>query len=326
MTGRDRFFLLALVLTGMMAAAKDSAPSAQQLIDAAHAVSDLSKLGPYVLTGLVVVNPGDKNARKGHVTVYRDGDRTRVDLEIDGQEDSGLTLGANSYFDPRPGLLAMTRIGRLDRSWDPGAESEAPRWIQAKSSFGPVKPSKAAGVQLWCMDKNTGPLKTRFCFDAASGVLLSTDTQSVIRKEFLEFTSAGAVMFPRKIRMLVPGLQPIEISQLQLTQETLPLDVFAIPKDSMEFETCDKMEFPKAIHRPDPQFSEKARHGEGTVGFSVIITKEGKVGPIRLIRPVGHGLDDVARDAISKWTFKPGSCEGHPVNVEMYVEMDFHLN
>src|SRR5262252_9043326 len=119
MTGRDRFFLLALVLTGTMAAAEDSAPSAQQLIDAAHAASDLSKLGPYVLTGLVVVNPGDKHERQGQVTVYRDGERMRVDLEIDGQKDSRLTLGANSYFDPRPGLLAMTRIGHLDRSWDP---------------------------------------------------------------------------------------------------------------------------------------------------------------------------------------------------------------
>jgi protein TonB len=327
MTGRNRLFLSALLLTGTIAAAEDSAPSAQQLIDTAHAASDLSKLGPYILTGLVVANPGDKNEHHGHVTVYREADRARVDLEVDGQKDSRLTLGANSYFDPRPGLLAMTRTGHLDRSWDPGAESEAPPWIRAASGFGSVKPGKVTGVQLWCVDKNTGPLKTRLCFDAARGILLSTDTQSVIREEFLEYTSVGAVMFPQKIRILIPGLQPIEISQLQVTQETLALDVFAIPKDSMEFETCDKMEFPKAIHRPEPQFSEEARqrHVQGTVGLSVIITKEGKVGPILLIKPVGYGLDEVARDAISKSTFKPASCAGHPVNAEMHVEMEFNL-
>jgi TonB family protein len=326
MTNKNRLFSLVLLLTGGIALAKDDTPTAQQLIDAAHAASNLSTLGPYTLTGVVVLDAGGKRKQQGQVTIYRDGDRTRVDLEIEGLKDSRLTLGSRTYFDPQPDLLAVTRVAGLDRSWDPGDASDVPFWIHPKSSFGAVKPDTRAGIQVWCVDKMIGHGKERLCFDAVRGVLLSEETERT-RKEFSEFTSAGAVMFPQKIRMAFPGILPIEIDQIQVAAQTPAPDVFEIPKGAMEFEKCADMVPPKILHQPAPEFSEEAkrRHMAGVVGMDVIITKEGKVGWVRVISPLGNDLDQRARDGVARWTFKPGSCEGHPVNVEVYIETDFHL-
>jgi hypothetical protein len=325
MKSTTRLFSLVLLFAGVVAVAEDNAPSAQQLIDAAHGASNLSKLGPYTLTGFVVLDPDGKRKRQGHVTIYRDGDRTRVDLEVDGRNDSRLALGSRTYFDPRQDLLAVTRIGGLDRSWDPGFESDA--LIPVKSSFGAVKSDTTGGIQVWCVDKVTGDWKRRLCFDALRAVLLSQEIKPATRKEFSEFTSAGAVMFPQKIRMVFPGIPPVEINQIQVTAQAPAPEVFEIPKGAMEFERCADMVYPKVIHRPEPEFSEEARRGYkgGVVGMDVIITKEGKVGGVRVISPIGNVLDQRARDAVAAWTSKPGSCDGHPVNVEVYVEMDLHL-
>jgi TonB family protein len=322
---RNRLCSLVLLLAGSMAVAQDNAPSAQQLIDAVHRASNLSTLGPYTLTGLVVLDAGGKRKQQGQVTIYRDGDRARTDLEINGTMDSHLTLGSSTYFDPRQDLLAVTRIAGLDRSWDPGFESDA--LIPFKSSFGAVKPDTRAGIQVWCVFKMTFRWTRRMCFDAVRGVLLSEETEPATRKEFSEFTSAGAVMFPQKIRMAFPGIPPIEINQIQVTTQTPAPGVFEIPEGAMEFERCSNMVYPKAIRQPEPEFSEKAKRGNkgGVVGLDVIVTKEGKVGGARVISPVGNDLDQRARNAILKWAFKPASCDGHPVNVEMYVETDFHL-
>jgi len=323
MTNKNPLFLLILLLTGATALAKDDTPTAQELIDAAHGASDLSKLGPYTMTGLVMLDPDGKHKPQGYVTIYRDGDRTRVDLELDGQKDSSLTLGDKRYSDPQRDLLAVVRVGHLDRSWDPGDASDVPVWIHPKSSFGAVKSSKSGAMPAWCVDKKTGTRKTRLCFDVLRGVLLSEETDAANQKKFLEFTSLGAVMFPRKIKLAVPGILPIEISQIQVTQQHFAADVFAIPKDTMEFETCDDMKPPERNPVDTQRLEEAWRLQTGAVGLDVIVTKEGKAGAVRVTNRAGRELDRIARDAVSAWTFKPASCAGHPVNFEMAVEVDF---
>jgi TonB family protein len=84
---------------------------------------------------------------------------------------------------------------------------------------------------------------------------------------------------------------------------------------------------PKPLYMPEPEFSEAARKSryQGVVGMNVIIDSEGRVVKPRIVHPLGLGLDEQAIEAVSKWKFKPGTRDGQPVSVAVYIETDFHL-
>jgi outer membrane biosynthesis protein TonB len=46
---------------------------------------------------------------------------------------------------------------------------------------------------------------------------------------------------------------------------------------------------------------------------------------IKVIRPIGLGLDEKAIDAVHKWRFKPGLKDGKPVAVAATIEVNFRL-
>jgi TonB family protein len=84
---------------------------------------------------------------------------------------------------------------------------------------------------------------------------------------------------------------------------------------------------PRVIYQQDPDFSESARakRYEGVVGLALVVDKDGKPKNIRISRPLGYGLDEKAVQAVSTWRFKPAEKDGVPVNVEIAVEVNFHL-
>ena len=84
---------------------------------------------------------------------------------------------------------------------------------------------------------------------------------------------------------------------------------------------------PKVILQKDPPFSDEARRAkyQGTATLMFIVDKTGQVQNIRILRPLGMGLDQKAVETVSKWQFHPARKDGEPVAVELAVEVDFHL-
>ena len=84
---------------------------------------------------------------------------------------------------------------------------------------------------------------------------------------------------------------------------------------------------PRGIYVPDPEFSEEARKAkyQGTCTLMIVVTTEGRATNIRVVNSLGMGLDEKAIETVKTWRFEPGQKDGHPVNVEMAVEVDFHL-
>jgi TonB family protein len=84
---------------------------------------------------------------------------------------------------------------------------------------------------------------------------------------------------------------------------------------------------PKAIYDPDPDYSEEARHAkfQGTVLLWVVVGADGRPRDIRVIRSVGMGLDQKAIEAVTQWKFEPAMLDGHPVAVQVNIEVSFHL-
>lgn len=84
---------------------------------------------------------------------------------------------------------------------------------------------------------------------------------------------------------------------------------------------------PKPKYTPEPDYSEIAKYEEyqGIVVVNVIVGTDGNVHHVRLLRPLGMGLDENAQSTVQTWRFQPAIRNGQPVAVEMNIEIAFNL-
>lgn len=84
---------------------------------------------------------------------------------------------------------------------------------------------------------------------------------------------------------------------------------------------------PSLTSRAEPDYPEEARKAKysGTVLLSIIVDAQGVPQDIKVVRPLGLGLDQKAVEAVAKWRFKPGMKAGKPVPVHAQVEVAFRL-
>jgi TonB family protein len=84
---------------------------------------------------------------------------------------------------------------------------------------------------------------------------------------------------------------------------------------------------PVPVFRPEPEYSEEARKAkyQGVVLLAIVIDDKGNPRDLRVVRPLGLGLDEKAIEAVQKWRFRPGYLNGKPVAVAATVEVNFRL-
>ena len=84
---------------------------------------------------------------------------------------------------------------------------------------------------------------------------------------------------------------------------------------------------PVLTARKEPGYSEEARFAklQGAVTVALTIGEDGKPRDIRVVKPLGLGLDETAIAAVSSWEFTPGTKEGKPVAVQATIEVNFRL-
>lgn len=84
---------------------------------------------------------------------------------------------------------------------------------------------------------------------------------------------------------------------------------------------------PVPIFKPEPEYSEEARKAkfQGSVLLAIVILADGSTTNIRVLRPLGLGLDEKAIEAVQKWKFRPSMKDGHAVAVTANVEVNFRL-
>jgi len=72
---------------------------------------------------------------------------------------------------------------------------------------------------------------------------------------------------------------------------------------------------PKVIFQVEPEYSEDARKAkfQGTVVIALVVDEKGNPRDIRVVRPLGMGLDQKAIEAVEKWRFRPGQKDGKAV-------------
>jgi TonB family protein len=84
---------------------------------------------------------------------------------------------------------------------------------------------------------------------------------------------------------------------------------------------------PKLVYAAPPSYSEAARKAklQGIVLLSLVIDEDGNPQNVRVVRPLGMGLDEKAVEAVRRYRFNPALKDGVPVPVEINVEVNFRL-
>jgi TonB family protein len=85
---------------------------------------------------------------------------------------------------------------------------------------------------------------------------------------------------------------------------------------------------PIVVHSVDPEFTSEARTAnfQGSVTIQLIVDAQGNPQNVHVVRHLGMGLDDKAIEAVRQYKFKPAMYEGHPVAVQLVIEVAFHLH
>jgi len=82
---------------------------------------------------------------------------------------------------------------------------------------------------------------------------------------------------------------------------------------------------PKAISAPDPKYPDIPADAEpqGMVVLLIGINAKGHVEPVRVLHSDEPAFEKTALDTVKRWKFKPAEKNGHPVPVQVTVEMKF---
>ena len=64
---------------------------------------------------------------------------------------------------------------------------------------------------------------------------------------------------------------------------------------------------------------------QGTVILSIVVTAEGEVTSIYVMKTAPFGLTTEAIEDAKHWRFEPGKKDGKPISVRVQTESTFHL-
>ena len=106
-------------------------------------------------------------------------------------------------------------------------------------------------------------------------------------------------------------------------------DAKYVPSDGVYSVADDMPVYEKGMdafqHHISEYLAESKEHGSGSVFVSFIITKEGELKEVKVVKSLNTTLDKLAVNAIktAPHNWKPGVDEGKAVNVEMVYPIHF---
>jgi Gram-negative bacterial TonB protein C-terminal len=299
----------------------NAAPDARSLLRSAHEVSGLVEAMPYQFRGTVVFNPGPGEV-KGQITIYRDKDRSRLDLQMGSYRESRLVLGnklfiVRSTAFPAPG---MSRLTDADRAWD--------RLVQdGDATLSGVSHKKIQNTQADCFEVK-GEQHHRLCFDSSRRVLLENqdEVQSVQFSDYQPVAEAHQ-FYPRKILVLAElerSEKPLfVVEDIAVQKAELPPSTFALPENPLELETCENMQPAKLLEsvRPQLQRSVMARNSgvQGVYGYG-IVDKDGRLQNVKVLT-ADNDLQEALVEALKQRKYAPAMCGSNPVASEQVIQI-----
>jgi TonB family protein len=108
---------------------------------------------------------------------------------------------------------------------------------------------------------------------------------------------------------------------------TLRFAMGKMPAPTSAYQIGGNISPPRVSIKVEPDYTEEARHARfaGTVIVFVVVDSNGEPRNLRVIRPLGLGLDEKAIEAVSQWKFQPGLKDGEAVAVQATIEVNFRM-
>ncbi len=219
---------------------------------------------------------------------------------------------------------------------------------------GAPEPWTLAGLQITSLDLHGGRLdingkRTAYMYEPSKQKFVSafrvlrTRAGMEVEKVRIE-TQVGAPVDDSAVRQLLNKiLIPAEANLADvapeywhdfLSRRELPEEkaepgsiIGKLPDGELVFRPGKEIKLPQPIWTPDPSYTEPARMArlQGTALLRMTVDASGKPRDIRVLRPLGFGLDDMAVDAVREWKYTPAQRNAQPVAVRMNVEVQFRL-
>ncbi len=114
---------------------------------------------------------------------------------------------------------------------------------------------------------------------------------------------------------------------LAQTKAALPKAAAAAASQAGAVEITDDITPPRLREVASPEYTAEAKKLkiEGQVTLAIVIDKKGEVVDAKVVKGLGHGLDENAVVAVKEWRYKPAEKDGEPIAVKMEVTVDFFL-
>jgi TonB family protein len=106
-----------------------------------------------------------------------------------------------------------------------------------------------------------------------------------------------------------------------------PMEAVLSPGAINTFKMAGGVSPPRILIDATPEFTDEARRAkyQGVCIVSLIVDAHGMPQNVRVVRPLGMGLDEKAVEAAKKFRFKPAMKNGVPVPVTINIEVNFRL-
>lgn len=164
------------------------------------------------------------------------------------------------------------------------------------------------------------------CFDPAGGALLSAGySNSLPRFEYEGQVTLGNKVFPKVLRCFEGNELAAEATVLELVKEESQDPAgFVPPAGADKWPYCDTPEMPQQTWKREVEHptSAKARKQFGTVICLVEVGTDGLVHNLMVLQWRGV-LVPAVKEAVKAWRYKPATCNGSPVPVEIYISCTF---
>jgi TonB family protein len=190
------------------------------------------------------------------------------------------------------------------------------------------------GVKAQCISfERTLPQKhiaNTVCIEQERGVLLSW-TRGGLETEYSEYAPFASKLLPRRVVVSQNQMKLLDANITFAEVTDFSADTFVPPPDAkaeVTVQVCTQIQRPKLKIQYSPSYPSGAR-ARGAVGVVTVVAEIGKDGHVhnaQVAQPGDNELDAAAIDAVQRWVYEPGTCNGSPVAVQTRIAVNFNTH
>jgi hypothetical protein len=308
--GRFSKIFLATLLGSTLgvAGAKPRSRTTPAFAEAASRSNDLTNLSsemPYTLHANIVMEPHSGQEKRGEITIYRAPELSRIEIRFADFHQTKLILGDKQYLFytgvPQPGLDVLDDLKSIVHVRD---------WFPAKTKFKEKSGQKFQGGPADCLYASvTEAIKTKACFNQASGAVVQVSDSKDVQWSFPEYQTVGSGLFPRTARLKrFNGAKHLELQEITITQRALTAEDLSIPQGAVALDSCS--------HLPGARWDTReweAQQENPDVILYATVEADGTALDLQAYGRSKWAENNVLKKA-RKWEFVPAHCNGRTIS------------